>query len=516
MELDIKPKIERKDSQIGKVEENHSINLYKTPPVGTLTLEECEDLFRQRLEALMIIDKADLYNGATTLSNKFREIKSFAFKSNCIILKANDKQQRKLDHYSHFLLRLYCVYNQNHWDWFRTNEKKLLLYRLRDQASCLTGAQLESILSSFNFDFLRVRGAELNQLKAENLINWTSLTKRDIDKDNVEIFRVKFTYALRFVAKRSVALKDGFAFLSRHDIISVVCDVFEKHLDSELSFSRQHLVVEHAQTKQLLDSLSIVYADYQESFEAEKRRLKREENGEHRNPFKIDLDNLVEIIPNHYPPCMRYLHKALTDDHHLKHQGRMLYQTFLKSCGVELDENIEFFRKEFTKKIETRKFDQDYKYNIEHIYGRRGQKKALACYSCDKIINDNPPGPTDKHGCPFKHFDEAHLKSMLKDHGLKEVDIESLVVHKNNKEYKAACGNYFKFMKGEFPSDSIRSPAHFYYESMRLANAPKQVEEGEDPQNGKIESIEGAVGKKFKREDLEEMMNEDWDTEMVE
>lgn len=513
MELDIKPKIEKKEFQIEKVEESHTINLYKTPPVGTLTLEECEDLFRQRLEALMIIDKADLYSAATTLSSKIRDIKSYTHKANCIVWRTTDKQQRKLDHYSHFLLRLYCVYNQNHWDWFRANEKKLLLYRLRDQALCLTGAQLGSILTSFNFDFMRVRGIELNQLKAENLINWT---KRDLDKENVEIFRVKFTDALRFVAKRSVALKDGFAFLSRQEIVSIVCDVFEKHLESELSFARQHLVIEHAQTKQLLDSLSTVYADYQESFEAEKRRLKREENGEHRNPFKIDLDNLAEIIPKHYPPCMRYLHKALIDDNHLKHQGRMLYQTFLRSCGVELEENIEFFRKEFTKKIETRKFDQDYKYNIEHIYGRKGQKRALSCYSCDKIINDYPPGPTDKHGCPFKHMDDAHLGSTLKDHGLREVDIESLITVKNNKDYKGACGEYFKFMNGDTASDSIRSPAHFYYESMRIANAPKQIGGDEEHHNGEIETVDDLPKKKIRNEDLDEMMKEDWNPEMVE
>lgn len=504
MELDVKLKIEHKESQIQltKVEESHSINLYKTPPFGRLTLEQCEDLFRQRLEALMIIDKIDLYSGATDLSNKLRAIKSYAYKTNCIMLRASDKQQRKLDHYSHMLLRLYCVYNQHHWDWFTSCEKKLLLYRLRDQASCLSGAQLESILKSFNFDFTRVAGNELNQLRAENLINWS---RRDFDRDNTDVFRVKFTDALRFVARRSVALKDGFAFLSRHDIISIVCDVFERHLQTELSYAQQHLITEQAQTKYLLESLDTVYADYQETFEAERRRLKREENGENRNPFKIDLDNLAEIIPKHYPPCIRYLHKALTDDHHLKHQGRMLYQTFLRSNGVDLEDNIEFFRKEFTKKIANETFERQYKYNIRHLYGREGHKQALSCYSCDKIINDNAPGPSEKHGCPFRHFDNVHLKSMLKDHGLKDVDIESLVTHKENKEYKVACGNYFKFMKGDFPSEPIYSPAQFYRESMKLAHAPKPVEEEED-QDGFDDDFEfePPIEKKSKEDNSEE------------
>lgn len=474
MELDVKPmKIEKENGvKLEQTEESHSINLYKTPPFGTLTIGECEDLFRQRLEALTIIEKADLHTGSATLPNSFREIKSYVYKTNCIIMQKNDKQQRRLDHFSHMLIRLYCVYNQSLYDWFKFCEKKLLFYRLKDQAQSLTGAQLEAMLRSYKFNFSRIGTVELKALRDENLVIWNRY-----DGDNTELFRVKFTDALRFIAKRSVSLKDGFAYLTRNDILSIVCDVFEKHLQNELSYAQQHLIVEQAETKQLLKSLDRVYADYKEKFEDERRKLNRQPNGEPRNALTIDINNLAEIEPKHFPPCIRYLHKALTDDHHLKHQGRLIYGTFLRSGGVAMEEAIEFWRKEFTKKIPLESFERNYKYNIRHLYGREGHKKALSCFSCDKIINDNPPGPSEKHGCPFKHFDDKNLNMMLKDHGLKDVDIESIFLQRKENNFKMACTQYFKFLKGDETSEPIKSPIGYYYESIRLMNMMKKEEE---------------------------------------
>lgn len=254
MELDIK----RNTSG----DKHHSINLYRTPPFGQLTLEECEDLFRQRLEALSILERTnDLsQNNIALMSSQFREIKSYVYKTNCILLRAGDQEQRRLDHFSHMLTRMYCAYRPNLWPWFRACEKKLLFYRLRDQASCLSGAQLETILKVFNFNFERVSGVEVGELLKDNLVGWN---KSSTDKEVGDVFKVKFTDALKFVSKRSVSLKDGFAFLARYEIISVVCDVFEKHLDQELNFARQHLNVDLPQTQQLLDSLDLVYKDFE-------------------------------------------------------------------------------------------------------------------------------------------------------------------------------------------------------------------------------------------------------------
>lgn len=467
MELDIKPFKNLNDTSPNR------INLYRTVPFGQLTLEECEDLFRQRIEALHLFEKTHDYGEDKSLivTNGIKEIKSHVFKTNCLKHQIHDKEQHKYDHFSHMLARMYCVYNANLWDWFRNNERKLLYHRLRRDYNP-TSDQLESILTNFNFEFKRVRLDELIELKRENIIGWNSK-----DNNHEEVFKVHFTKALKFIARRSVALKDGYAFLTRGEILSIVCDVFEKHLDHELEYARQHLNLDHLQTQQLLESLDMVYADYLDKISDERKKMKRDNEGENHNPYRIDIDELGDTVNQHFPPCIRYLHESLIQDHHLKHTGRLIYGTFLKSGGVDMDRAIEFWRREFTKKIPNDKFERDYKYNIRHLYGREGQKKSLSCFSCDKIINDNPPGPSEKHGCPFKHFDETHLKGMLNKHEIKSVDIESIITHVNNKDYKLACSHYFKFSKGEFPTEQIKNPIHFYFESKRLANRPKQEED---------------------------------------
>lgn len=506
MELDIKPTYDTKRDLLQNVKNlaGHSVNLYKTPTYGSSTAliqrEEAEDLFRQRLEALHMMETHRDNKDLPLVNKALRNIKSYEYKANCIIMRTMDKQQQSLDHASHMLTRMFCVHHPSLWIWFKTNEKKLFNLRLRDQASSLSGAQLEAILSEFNFNFQRVVGVELSELYRENLVGWNKH-----DRDKADIFRVRFTDALKFVARRAVSLKGGYAYLTRYEIISVVCDVFERHLDSEFRYAQQHLNTELV--KDLLEALSLVYQDFQEKLDEEKRKLSQERSRESNSLYDIDIENLDQLVKDNFPPCMRYLQESLTQDNHLKHQGRLYYGAFLRSGNVSMDEAIEFWRKEFTKKIPNDKFERDYKYNIRHLYGKEGHKKALSCFSCDKIINDNAPSASDKHGCPFRHFDEANLEKMLKNHGIKDVDIGSIQIKTKAKEYKEACGYYFKTRHGHELSDVVRNPMQFYCESRRVATLPP-VEEAEHQENQALgpKMTEGHVP----IEDASMEMDDDW------
>lgn len=475
MELEVKPKIQVKQSLNGDNTEGIALNLYNTVPYGQLTLEECQDLFRQRIEALFIVERSDVSEkNLSVVNSALRGIKSYVYKANCINLNRKDEKQKRLDHFSHLLLRMFCIYQSNLWTWFTTNEKKLFSIRLRDQATSLAGTHFERILKSFNFKFERLTGAQLNELFRERVVGWASMERPN------DVFKVHYTDALWLVSKRSVSLRDGYAYLNRHEIINIVVDAFGRHLDAELQYARQHLNLNLTQTRQLIESLDLVYQDFQDRMLDEKRRAKREQDEEGRQPYAIDIDNLEVLVKNHYPPCMRYLHETLEADHHLKHSGRLYYGAFLRSGQVDLDTAIEFWRREFTKKIPNDKFERDYKYNIRHLYGQEGHKKALSCFTCDKIINENAPGPSEKHGCPFKHFGDANLRTMLTKHGLKEVDIDSVMMRRGENDFKGACTKYFEFTKGYPLTDTIRTPAQFYYESRRIADKPPPPE-GEIP-----------------------------------
>jgi DNA primase large subunit len=63
---------------------------------------------------------------------------------------------------------------------------------------------------------------------------------------------------------------------------------------------------------------------------------------------KISLKDLDYYSKKSFPPCMKTLHSALKNHHHLKHYGRLQLGLFIKSLGLGLDEAIMFWKQEFT------------------------------------------------------------------------------------------------------------------------------------------------------------------------
>ena len=105
-----------------------------------------------------------------------------------------------------------------------------------------------------------------------------------------------------------------------------------------------------------------------------------------------------QLSKTSFPPCMRQIHSHLRQDHHLRHFARRQYGLFLKDAGMSLQSSLEFFRKEFTKKVDVNKFDKEYAYNIRHMYGKEGSHREGASFPCTTIILTNPPSAQDCHG----------------------------------------------------------------------------------------------------------------------
>lgn len=58
---------------------------------------------------------------------------------------------------------------------------------------------------------------------------------------------------------------------------------------------------------------------------------------------------LSQLSITSFPPCMRQLHKALRENHHLRHGGRMQYGLFLKGIGLTLEQALQFWKREFIR-----------------------------------------------------------------------------------------------------------------------------------------------------------------------
>ena len=67
---------------------------------------------------------------------------------------------------------------------------------------------------------------------------------------------------------------------------------------------------------------------------------------------------------------MKTLFTALKNQHHLKHFGRLQLGLFLKGIGLTMDEAIQFWKQEFSKKgVDGDKFEKNYAYNVRHMFG---------------------------------------------------------------------------------------------------------------------------------------------------
>jgi DNA primase large subunit len=67
---------------------------------------------------------------------------------------------------------------------------------------------------------------------------------------------------------------------------------------------------------------------------------------------------------------MKTLFTALKNQHHLKHFGRLQLGLFLKGIGLTMDEAMQFWKQEFSKKgVDGDKFEKNYGYNIRHMFG---------------------------------------------------------------------------------------------------------------------------------------------------
>lgn len=135
------------------------------------------------------------------------------------------------------------------------------------------------------------------------------------------------------------------------------------------------------------------------------------------NQDSVDPSNLDIYSKKHFPLCMRHMHEALRADHHHKHNARLAYGLFLKGIGLLYEDAVRFWRDEFTKKMDSNKFEKNYLYNIKHMYGLAGKRVSYSPYSCIKIIMSSV-GPGEHHGCPFKQWDASVIKQKILDQGV--------------------------------------------------------------------------------------------------
>lgn len=466
----IRESVGLKDGSVSNVFVNqypYSVNFYKTPPFGKISLEESEDMVAERLNILQICDEmlGTLENSSQfkrtkqyfeILENKLQNSDSKYDKNFYIQSKGSDKSldvlnARRRDHISHFLLRIYYCRSDELKKWFISRECELLRARLFDNLT-------SEMLSYNDFNYEKVGEKERSELSSK--INWNSSLKNSA---NNVVYKIGFENAIELVKTRKVYINSGFAYIMIQDMVSVICNKFRSDLSHSLALMQMslHQLEEDERLIPRLHSLHLYHIQNRKS-------SVKTEDGSGREVITPEMIDTLAV--ESFPPCMRNINEMLRKEHHLKHYGRLHYGLFLKSCGLSLEDALRLFRDEFTQKITPEKFQKEYAYNIRYNYGKEGKKVNISPYSCQKIINDNTPGSADTHGCPFKHFDQKNLNLMLKRFGIDENNSkEILEIVENDKNYSNACSKYFSCKHEWYPqlSQGIYHPNQYYVESRK-------------------------------------------------
>ncbi|XP_044278030.1 DNA primase large subunit isoform X2 [Varanus komodoensis] len=434
-----------------------SVHFYAEPPTENISLIEFETFAVDRLKLLKTVENLGVsyVKGTPNYKQKLElELKHLKFPFHA--LAEEEHEARRKDHISHFILRLAFCQSEELRRWFIQQEMDLFRYRFTQ----LNDSLIEKFLQYANLAYDIIPESEKEDIEDKLLHATHNFGPSDVKK-NV-FYRVPFCDAVDLVRVRQVYFHGGYAYVPLQDFLAIVLNSYRTKLSKALALTARSLPIIQTDERlqPLLNHLSHAYVGPDYSIQ--------------KNTGKISLEHIDALSVKSFPLCMRQLHKALRDNHHLRHGGRMQYGLFLKGIGLTLEQALQFWKSEFIKgKIDADKFDKGYAYSIRHSYGKEGKRTDYTPFSCMKIILSNPPGQGDYHGCPFRHSDPDLLKQKLQSYKVPPTGILDLV---KGMHYQLACQKYFEVTHNVddigFP---LNHPNQYFAESQQLLSGIKEI-----------------------------------------
>ncbi|KAM6916089.1 DNA primase large subunit [Xenentodon cancila] len=444
------------------------LQFYGQPPLENISLTEFEALAVDRLKLLKTVERLGVSSVkqsesySTSLWTELRNL-NFPYRADAdekkSMMGASETERRRRDHISHFILRLAYCQTEDLRRWFIQHEVDLFRYRFND----LDSKQKLEFLRKNNLQYDTISDKEKEDLRAKLIKSSHGIS--GVTVENQDIYRVPFQDALDLVRTRKVYLKAGFAYIPHQDVVTIVLNDFRTRISKALALTARSLpaVQSDERLQPLLNHLSHAYVG--------------QDYSNQKNVGKISLDQIDSLSGKSFPLCMRQLHQALREHHHLRHGGRMQYGLFLKGIGLSLEQALQFWRSEFIRgKVDADKFDKAYAYSIRHNYGKEGKRADYTPYSCMKVILSNPPSQGDYHGCPFRHSDPELLKQKLQFYKVSPSGINQIMELVKGMHYQLACQKYFELTHNvEDTAFSLSHPNQYFIESQRILGGGKEI-----------------------------------------
>ncbi|KAK0083768.1 hypothetical protein PV325_008256 [Microctonus aethiopoides] len=436
----------------------HDVQMYHTWPTESFQLHEFRELGIERRNILKMIEflmnRADLKTiedrKAALISSLRRDGYNYAAKllngQGCSSHSDIELEARKRDAASHFVLRLAYSQTPELKRWFVAMEVEYMKMKL----TSLNKEGMSKLLELNHFTYQPIPQSEKEELRDKLF----AATPKISSLDGIDFYKVPFAKVLDLVRTRKVYLKKGMAYTPQFELSSLFISQFKRQLTKALENTTECFYA--------LEGDERIYSflkNLPNYFPQEDRAVWSNEE----TPIEA-LDDLSRIS---YPLCMRTLHEALRANHHLKNSGRLQYGLFLKGIGVKMEDSLQFWRSEFTKKIEPDKFDKSYAYSFKHFYGAVGSQIKYTPMGCAKIIN-NMAAAGEYHGCPYRQMDTEILRKKLISYGLPDAGVSEIVNLAKDHQYQLACVKYFEITHKTLPENPIMHPNGYYSDSRNI------------------------------------------------
>ncbi|XP_057411601.1 DNA primase large subunit isoform X1 [Balaenoptera acutorostrata] len=465
----------------------HSLQFYLQPPSGNISLIEFENLAIDRVKLLKAVENLGVsyVKGSEQYQSKLeielRKLK-FSYRENL----EDEYEPRRRDHISHFILRLAYCQSEELRRWFIQQEMDLLRFRF----SILPKDKIQSFLKDSHLQFEAISDEEKTLREQDIMASSHSLGGVQLELESV--YKIPFADALDLFRGRKVYLENGFAYVPLKDIVAIILNEFrtklskalakiQKNASKKIKVTYNPIIIEITTIYILLTARSLPAVQSDERLQPLLNHLSHSYTGQdystQGNVGKVSLDQIDSLSTKSFPPCMRQLHKALRENHHLRHGGRMQYGLFLKGIGLTLEQALQFWKQEFIRgKMDPDKFDKGYSYNIRHSFGKEGKRTDYTPYSCLKIILTNPPSQGDYHGCPFRHSDPELLRQKLQAYKIPPSGINQILDLVKGIHYQVACQKFFEMTHNvDDCGFSLSHPNQFFFESQRILSGGKDV-----------------------------------------
>lgn len=419
------------------------LNMYAVPPMPgeEVELDAFESWGLDRLRVLAEIEGCQV----RTRNHADLAVHMQPILERWLPLSANTSQsadhltEREKDNASHFVLRLaFCRSPELRRRFVKVESA---LFRLRYESD--DAREREAFLDSLQLDWERVSDGEKERLK-DALQAASPRTRKTWATER--FYKVPWIKVADLVERRRVLLMGGMAYVPSAEQASLVFAEFSSRLEHDMEVLSLHIprrveIDEDTRLVPILEHLSMSFMVGMTvgPGAAEGHALFGDDA-----EARITWDMVEPLVRRHGPMCMRNMQEELNKNHKLKHYGRLEYNLFLKEMGLPIEEALVFWRKMFSTTSDDT-FNKEYRYNIRHGYGLEGSKKSYPAYSCAKILTQNPPGPSETHGCPYRTMPPAMLQQRLREwYGIQPGDAGEILKAAQGGHYHIACTRVFE------------------------------------------------------------------------